>query len=419
MKLFGGKQSGTHLATPRLPRDPEPQKPEAPAPLEAPPDPAAKRRKRRRVLLIALCAVLLALLACVGVYLLWEKPPDVKQSGLVYPTVGPAMPEPQRPTPPPPTPTETPPESEAPETPEPTETARTAQRKENCYTFVILAKDQVGANTDVVLVGRLDAGAGLLDIASIPRDTLMNVSWGVKKINTIYVAVNQDMAEFESYLSGILGFTVDAYAVVNIRAVQKLVDTIGGVNFYVPRAMDYDDPTQNLSIHIPEGYQYLSGADVVNVLRFRVGNDGSGYLNGDLGRIETQHELLKSVMASLLKLGNIPNLDKLIEIFIEDVQTDLTASNLAYFAREFLTLREENIRFHTAPGRSIGIRGGSYYELELAGWLDIINSGLNPWDMDVTASNLDLIRCPDGTVVSTTGETVPLDTFLDFSQLRE
>lgn len=418
MKLFGGKQTGTHLAVPRLPRKPEPPKQETPVQPEAPPDPDAKRKKRRRALLIAACGVLLALLACVGVYLLWEKPPQVQQGGLAQPTVGPAMPEPERPTPPPPSPTEAPPETEAPETPEPTEAPHTAQRKENCYTFVILAKDQVGANTDVILVGRLDAGAGTLDLASIPRDTLMNVSWGVKKINTIYVAVDRDMAQFEDYLAGILGYAVDAYAVVNIRAVQKLVDTLGGVNFYVPRSMDYDDPTQELSIHIPEGYRYLSGADVVNVLRFRVGNDGTGYLNGDLGRIETQHALLKSVAASLLKLGNIPNLDRLIEIFIEDVETDMTASNLAYFAREFLTLREENVRFHTAPGRNIGIRGGSYYELDLDGWLEIVNDGLNPWDTDVTASNLDLIRCPDGTVVSTTGETVPLDTFLDFSQLR-
>ena len=43
---------------------------------------------------------------------------------------------------------------------------------------------------------------------------------------------------------------------------------IGGVDFEVPVNMNYDDPTQDLHIHISKGMQHLDGEGVMKVLRF-------------------------------------------------------------------------------------------------------------------------------------------------------
>ena len=56
-------------------------------------------------------------------------------------------------------------------------------RKNGVYTFLAVGKDQVALNTDTIMAGRLDTSEGRLDIVSIPRDTLANVKWGVKRIN--------------------------------------------------------------------------------------------------------------------------------------------------------------------------------------------------------------------------------------------
>lgn len=384
-----------------------------------------RRRRPLRGFLILLAVV--AVLAAAGVigYSIWEKAPEIQNDGPI--SLGePVENEPEQISELPviqlPLPTE--------ELSEPEEAEDVSQqaynempqniRNQDCYTFVLAAYDQIGASTDTILVGRLDVAEGTLNVVSIPRDTLVNVSWGVKKINTVMVYENKDPERFINELNGILGFTVDCYAFVDIRAVEKLVDAIGGVYYTVPRNMDYDDPTQDLHIHIPTGYQWLSGKQAVQVLRYRVGNNNSGYPNGDLGRINTQHDFLMSIASQMLSLGNIPNIDKAMEIFREYVVTDLDESNIAYFLREFLELKSENISFATLPGEAIGIRGGSYYEVDLVPWLELINGRLNPFTVEIGAHNLDVLSWDenDGTVMSTTGEIIAFETFYDFSTYK-
>ena len=280
----------------------------------------------------------------------------------------------------------------------------------------VAAYDQLGVSTDVVLVGRLDSENLTLDVVSIPQDTLVNVSWGVKKLNSVMVGERGDPERFVEHLTDLLGFQVDNYVILDIDVVEKLVDCIGGIYFYVPRDMDYDAEDQDLHIHIAKGSQLLLGEDAVKVLRYRMGNDGSGYPNGDLGRIATQQSLLKALASQLLKLKNIPNLEKIQQIIESDVQTDLTANNIAFYVREFLQMKEDAVRFQTAPGKGVSIRGGSYFELDVDGWLAMINESLNPYDTDVTAENLDVLRAlgRDG-AISTTGELVPLGTFYNYN----
>ncbi len=362
-------------------------------------------RKKRRGGLIALVCVALIFGAVAAGYSIWEKPPDVSTSGLREPAATPAISAD----------TTTHPDKTPEPTPEPTSEPNI--RREDCYTFLLAAMDQIGANTDVIIVGRMDTAAGTLDIVNIPRDTLVNVSWGVKKANTILAAVDSDPERFMDKLSDILGFDLDCYAIVDIKAVEELVDCIGGVYYTVPRNMDYDDPTQDLHVHIAAGYQWLNGEDAVKVLRFRVGNEGTGYANGDLGRIATQQDFLMSIASQMLTLGNIPNLTQAIEIFQQYVRTDLESGNLAFFARQFLMMDKEKISFSTLPGEGIGIRGGSYYEIDIDGWLEIVNNCLNPFTQDISADMLDVLQYENGTgVYATTGEIAGgAGSFFDFS----
>ena len=435
MKLFG--DTGKHLHAAQKPgrtvapaRQPAEKKPpEQPAAQQAAPErkPFALGeffrspiwRKLRAPAIVLGCIVLFFLLVLL-VYSIWERPPEVSQEGpKVQPTVQPAVetfaPETAKPLA---QPEETAQPGTEPETtPEPTEEPVATGRKDNCYTFVILANDQFLANTDTILVGRMDTDAGTLDVVHIPRDTLVNVSWGVKKINTVLVNERNDPERFLEHLGNLIGFTPDCYAVVNIRAVEKLVDCIGGVYYNVPRDMDYDDPTQDLHIHIPAGYQLLNGENAVKVLRFRVGNDNSGYANGDLGRIATQQSMLKTIAAQFLTLGNIPNLTSAIEIFQDNVTTNLTANNIAFFVREFLKMGTDSVRFHTMPGTLVSIRGGSYLQVVIDEWVDMVNDYLNPFLHVITADNLNILQDAGALgAVSTTGEELPLTSFFDFKQ---
>ena len=107
------------------------------------------------------------------------------------------------------------------------------------------------------------------------------------------------------------------------------VDAIGGVTFDVPINMNYEDPYQNLYIHISKGVQTLSGADALKVVRFR-----EGYATQDIGRMETQQNFLKAVAKQVLTVGNLDKIDDFVKIFQTYVETDLTVGNLAWLGKE-------------------------------------------------------------------------------------
>ena len=299
-------------------------------------------------------------------------------------------------------------------------------RKPGVYTLLVAGVDVVSNNTDTIMIGRLDTVNHTLNVVSIPRDTLTNIQHEVKKANSAYhYAAYYSGIQSSSYygcdpikkmreelIKSFLGFDVDGYILVNMDAAEQVVDAIGGVDFNVPPGMDYDDPTQDLHIHIPEGQQKLNGEQFVQLMRFR-----SGYAGGDIQRIDMQHELLMAVASQMISLKNIPNLTEVISIVSDNMETSLTAENMLYYAKEFLKLDSENIKFYTMPGDTGGnVFGASYVFCDIDAWLDMVNECLNPWEAKVTTKNVNIVTYKDGNFYSTTGElSGGVSSFLNYS----
>ena len=62
-----------------------------------------------------------------------------------------------------------------------------ARKSQDFYTVLILGRDTGGGgNTDTMLLASYDVTNQKAAVMSIPRDTMVNVSWDVKKINSVY-----------------------------------------------------------------------------------------------------------------------------------------------------------------------------------------------------------------------------------------
>lgn len=293
-------------------------------------------------------------------------------------------------------------------------------RKKDFFTFLIIGRDTGGGgNADTILLASYDVPNQKLNVMSIPRDTMVNVSWDIKRINSVYNfngGGEQGIAALNTEISQLVGFEPDFQVVVEWAAVGELVDAIGGVWFDVPRNMSYDDPTQNLHIHISKGYQLLNGDDAMKVVRFRDGNNNSGYVNGDLGRIETQQAFLKNVVEQCLQFKNVDKIGKLAQVFTENVTTNLTVNNLAWFAQQaiFGGLKMDNVNFVTMPcsNKSVWSRSfaGKSYQFQsyvvpnTDDLVDLVNECFNPYLEDLKKSELDIMYVnSDGTIGSSTG----------------
>ena len=291
------------------------------------------------------------------------------------------------------------------------------RKSKDYWTVLILGRDTGGGgNTDTMLLASYDVTNQKATVMSIPRDTMVNIPYDVKKINGVYNYGGGGEAGIQylyKEISQLVGFEPDYQVVVEWEAVGQIVDAMGGVWFDVPRNMNYDDPLQNLHIHQEKGYRLLSGEDAMEVLRYRRDNDKRyGYPEGDVGRIKTQQAFLSAMVEQLLKVENVPKIRQFIQVFQDNVETDLTFQNILWFAQSAYLggLRTEDVEFVTMPHRNVDAWSRSYsqdleYVVPVADeLLDLVNTKLSPYTEVFTLGDLDIMSvASDGSVRSTSG----------------
>lgn len=310
------------------------------------------------------------------------------------------------------------PEKEAIDYGEGTQPRADGQRKsDNWYTVLILGRDTGGGgNTDTILLASYDVTNQKATVMSIPRDTMVNVSWDIKRINSVYNMNGQGekgITALYKEIAQLVGFEPDFQVVVEWDAVGEIVDAMGGVWFDVPRNMNYDDPYQDLHIHQEKGYRLLTGDDAMQVIRYRHDNNMSyGYPDGDLGRIKTQQAFLKAVVEQLLQVKNIAKINQFAKVFQNNVETDLSFSNICWFGQQAVLggLKVEDVTFVTMPNTPVSCWSRTYQNMQsyvvpnARELLELVNNELSPFAETFTLSDLDIMSVnADGSVSSTTG----------------
>ncbi|MEG2420259.1 MAG: LCP family protein, partial [Oscillospiraceae bacterium] len=351
-----------------------------------------RQRILRRVLIV-LAAIAAVIVVLFVVYRLWAREPDIPDVSTNTPAVG---------------------ESDAP-------VGVTGHRKKQVYTFLLFGKDTGGGgNTDTMMLATYDVPNQKIAVMSLPRDTMVNAPWDLKKLNAVYNFApyydRESVDYMKEYVGELVGFRPDYSVAVEWEAFGKLVDAVGGVDFDVPRNMNYNDPTQNLSIHINKGMQHLNGEQAMGVVRYRHDNVHNGvmpgYANGDLGRVETQQKLLAALMKKCLTLTNIATkYQEYLKIFNENVTTDLSMGNLAWFAEQILLggFKTENLTFcsmpnNGAPWRTRSSGTQSFVTPKTDELLELINANFNPYQHEVTQKMVNHIYVDsNGRLGATTG----------------
>ena len=255
------------------------------------------------------------------------------------------------------------------------------ERKGRFYTILVSGSDDGNGNSDTNILVAIDTVNGYIYGTSIARDT--KAVWNGKnhKINAAFGSGG--MEKMAEVVSDQLGIPVDYTVSVDLKGFAALVDAIGGVDFDVPVNMDYEDPYQDLYIHISKGMHHLSGSEALKVVRFR-----KGYATQDIGRMETQQKFLKAVAKQTLTVSNLGKIDEFVKIFQKYVKTDLTLGDLAWLGKEAISIGADNIEFSTLPG--VWNDHDKFIHLNKDDVLTLVNEHLNPYVEDRTADDLNI-----------------------------
>ncbi len=188
---------------------------------------------------------------------------------------------------------------------------------------LILGTDSSGVLTDVMAT--LHPTQKGLHLMQIPRDTYINSPiHGEIKANALFALGG--IQETETEVSNLLGRPLQHHILINLRAIRKMGDAVGGLELNVPKAMYYNDSSQNLSIALEPGLQTLKGKDLEGFIRFR--HDELG----DIGRMERQKLVITALLKKLATPEILARLPQLISVVGSDIKTDLNPIQMVSLA---------------------------------------------------------------------------------------
>ena len=211
--------------------------------------------------------------------------------------------------------------------------------------------------TDTIIVCSYNPQNQMASMISIPRDTFVGknkeTAKGSQKINALYSrGVDKTVKAAEE----ITGIDIDYYIVVKTSALIEMVDVIGAVEFNVPIDMDYDDPTQDLHIHLKKGMQKINGEKAEQLLRFRHNNDNTSYPaeygDNDYGRMRTQRAFMTETVKQTLTLKNITRAKMIVDTIFDNIETDLELDDLLPYVSSAVNFSTDNIISNQLPGVS-------------------------------------------------------------------
>ena len=220
--------------------------------------------------------------------------------------------------------------------------------------------------SDTIMVMSFDTELKRVDGISIPRDTYYDRpdydSPALRKINSVFKT--EGFVGAATAVSNVLGgVPIHSYARITDEGVAAIVDAMGGIDIYVPMNMDYEDPGQDLYIHLQEGQQTLNGDQAVQFLRFR-----SGYPTADLGRIDAQQEFMRQAFKQSIGFG----FPKVVSTAMKEVETDLKKTVALKLGAKAVGMDAEDFQMWTIPGAPKTIDGSSYFYADEAGTLEMM-----------------------------------------------
>lgn len=211
--------------------------------------------------------------------------------------------------------------------------------------------------SDTIIVASYDPKTQEAALLSIPRDTFIGDD---KKHTSVYDKINSLYSNGDTpektlaAVNKLTGLDLKYYIIVDTEALQKLVDTIGGVEFDVPIDMDYDDYSQDLFIHLKAGVQTLDGDQAEQLVRFRHNNDYSSYSysygDNDLGRMRTQRNFIIATVKQTIRMKNVTQIGNIIDIFKQYVKTNLDFNHVKDYIPYAIKINTDDIKAAQLPG---------------------------------------------------------------------
>lgn len=202
--------------------------------------------------------------------------------------------------------------------------------------------------TDSIQIVSLDTINKKVGITSIPRDFYYTITGhGGGKINAVYSYGELDNPgkggqAARTAFGNVLGITISNFVVIDFTAAKEAVDTVGGIDIDVPKALydatyPCDDDLHTCPFSITAGTHHMDGALALKYMRTR-------HADNDYGRSARQQQVISAVRKKALSLGFLTNPAKvtsLLNTLGKHIKTDMQPSDIVSFLKIYKDVTPE------------------------------------------------------------------------------
>lgn len=205
--------------------------------------------------------------------------------------------------------------------------------------IVVFGTDESGLRSDTIMLFSISEKEENINVISIPRDLKVKIGGGFQKINTA-LAIGKESLAVQT-VKDVTGVPVHDYITVNFKAVKDVINALGGVDFYVPQNMHYEDPYQDLYIHLNKGQQHLDGEKALQLLRFR------SYPMADIQRTNVQRDFIQAVIDQKLTVANVGKIPEIYDAVSKNIRSSMSLAELTGYATTVMGMKE--LKFNSFP----------------------------------------------------------------------
>jgi LCP family protein required for cell wall assembly len=220
------------------------------------------------------------------------------------------------------------------------------------------AGDDQPRRSDSIMLISIDPVNKRANILSIPRDTAVNIPAreGTDKVAHAHAYGGPELAM--RTVSRMLGVPIHHYIEADFKGFEGIVDNLDGVDLYVEKNMNYEDPYADLKINLYQGFQHLNGYKAGQYVRFR--HDELG----DIGRVQRQQKFVQAVADKMLQPETILKIPSLASTIKQNLRTDMTAREMLQVANAMKNLKRETVTTTMLPGNFGDIGSVSYWIMD-------------------------------------------------------
>jgi len=203
--------------------------------------------------------------------------------------------------------------------------------------------------TDSMLVMSLLPQSHHTTLISVPRDLWVQIPPGsgqYHKINAAYEYGSNNNAKpadggnaAAAKISLVTGLDVKYWLTINFQGFREFIDSIGGIDVYVPDSFtaNYpanDDPNINpnwIKVHFSKGMQHMNGETAIRYARARyvLDNPAEGT---DFARSARQQIMIKAALSKVKQMSTWPSLYNALNALQHTIYTNMSLADLMQFA---------------------------------------------------------------------------------------